>query len=40
MDEKTKNTLWGCGALIIIAGILFCTAYGAVTLFQDLVGIR
>lgn len=40
MKEKTENILLGCFALIVIAGFLFCTAYGAVTLFQDLVDIR
>lgn len=40
MKENTKNTLLGCLALIIIVGLLFCTVYGAVTLFQDIVGIR
>lgn len=39
MKEKTKNTLWGCFALLLIAAFLFCTAYGAVTLFNNLLGL-
>lgn len=40
MKEKSKNTLWGCLVLLFVATSLFFFAYGAVTLFQDLVGIR
>lgn len=39
MKEKTKNTMWGCLTLVIIAAVLFCTAYGAVTLFNNLLGL-
>lgn len=40
MKEKSKNTLWGCLVLLFVAASLFCFAYGMVSLFQDLVGIR
>ncbi len=36
MKERTKNELWGCLGLTIIGFGLFLTAYGAVSLFQDL----
>lgn len=40
MNEKTSNTLWGCLVILFVAALLGVFAYGAVTLFQDLVGIR
>lgn len=40
MKEKSKNTLWGCLVLLFVAAFLFCLAYGMVSLFQNLVGIR
>lgn len=40
MNEKTSNTLWGCLVILFVAALLGIFAYGAVTLFQDLVGIR
>lgn len=40
MKEKSKNALWGCLGLLFVATFLFCLAYGMVSLFQNLVGIR
>lgn len=39
MKEKTKNFMYGCSTLLVIAFLFFLMCYGGVTLFNNIFGL-
>ena len=39
MEEKTKNQMWGCLGLLVIAGAFSLMVYGGITLFKEIIAL-
>ena len=39
MKEKNKDLMWGCGFLLVIAGVMPFAVYGVITFIKEIIAL-